>query len=561
MYDIALSFSKRFIMNNYEDIIRDKLAKRLDLFPDSLELIDTEYYIPKLKTTRAFIDILAKDSKNNYVIIELKRSNQSARETIHEIYKYNEALKEKLRVNSGEIKSYVVSTEWEELLVPFSAFTNETKNTVKGFKLTTSKDYEPEFLSLIEPLSISNGRLFSPIHEINLYSTKDNLLKGIENHKKILKQKNIKDYVLIIMEREALDDKKVHESMRQIVASLVGIDPAEVDFNFDAYIVKNLLIYTVFQRQSSDVYLDVLKKSEKFEEIQEFIKDNEGDKETILQYLEENIFAINPTFYSEESEIGYPAKFSEKLLRDKKWKINQIIRSKSLNENSLLTNEVILSEIKGDTGAGGCIFHGDCDIDHKGKVNEIKEKALETLKENKVWYNHFKIFIEKIENLLVGHLTVDVYAPNHILLTIHKITTSEDFLEWLPHYIIKYETEETRVTYLGYLSWNQEAVDIDTVLDMYYGNDPFMILFPLIWGGNDDNNKEIMDLLGFRFESYKIEENPEGLQVYHYDNFEFVRIESKTIPNGLFEFCETEIEFVINLNEIYNSYSVKQIIN
>ena len=118
-----------------ENKIRDFLAANLPSFFPNLILISKEYYLPNALGTRGFIDILARDAERNYVVIEIKRSDATSRETIHELLKYAEGLKESKGVKESEIKLFVLSTEWKELLIPFSSFIKMTTFTTKGYKL------------------------------------------------------------------------------------------------------------------------------------------------------------------------------------------------------------------------------------------------------------------------------------------------------------------------------------------------------------------------------------------------------------------------------------------
>ena len=119
-----------------ENEIRELLASNLSIVLPELSLIEKEYYLPKTKGTRGYIDILAKHKNGYYVIIELKRNENSARQAIHELIKYSEGLKEKLSLKESEIELYLVSTDWKELLIPFSSFAEISKNQVKGFNIS-----------------------------------------------------------------------------------------------------------------------------------------------------------------------------------------------------------------------------------------------------------------------------------------------------------------------------------------------------------------------------------------------------------------------------------------
>lgn len=196
-------------MDNLEDRIRDKIAFNLKIISDDFELIDTEFYIPKAKTTKSFIDILAKNKDNDYIIIEVKRSNQSSRQAIHEIYKYTEAIKEKYKVTSGEIQAYIISTEWKELYIPFSAFVNESNISLKGIKIEIDEDENIISTEMIIPCKTNEGRLFSRIQDCHLYLNEENLEKGIQSHKEILSKKQFENYVLVILKGAKFDKEKI----------------------------------------------------------------------------------------------------------------------------------------------------------------------------------------------------------------------------------------------------------------------------------------------------------------------------------------------------------------
>ncbi|EGO9011334.1 DUF91 domain-containing protein, partial [Enterococcus faecalis] len=72
-----------------ESHIRDYLAENLNFLSDELSLIGKEYLLPNNDGTKGYVDLLAKDKQGNYVIIEIKRSNQAARQALHEIFKYS----------------------------------------------------------------------------------------------------------------------------------------------------------------------------------------------------------------------------------------------------------------------------------------------------------------------------------------------------------------------------------------------------------------------------------------------------------------------------------------
>jgi RecB family endonuclease NucS len=65
-----------------EHIIRDWLVANPEFIEPGLQIVKKEYYLPDEIGTSGFIDILAKDIYNNFVIVEIKRSDPAARQTL-----------------------------------------------------------------------------------------------------------------------------------------------------------------------------------------------------------------------------------------------------------------------------------------------------------------------------------------------------------------------------------------------------------------------------------------------------------------------------------------------
>ncbi|NSN51771.1 DUF91 domain-containing protein, partial [Enterococcus faecalis] len=91
-----------------ESHIRDYLAENLNFLSDELSLIGKEYLLPNNDGTKGYVDLLAKDKQGNYVIIEIKRSNQAARQALHEIFKYSALLKRNLYIKQSEIRVILI---------------------------------------------------------------------------------------------------------------------------------------------------------------------------------------------------------------------------------------------------------------------------------------------------------------------------------------------------------------------------------------------------------------------------------------------------------------------
>jgi len=97
-------------MNRLEGKIRDYLKDHLDLIEDNLTYIDNEYPIKSPYGAGGRIDILAKDRYGQFVIIEIKRSDQAARQTLNELHKYSALFRVNQGLDEKNLRLMVVST-------------------------------------------------------------------------------------------------------------------------------------------------------------------------------------------------------------------------------------------------------------------------------------------------------------------------------------------------------------------------------------------------------------------------------------------------------------------
>ena len=119
-----------------ENDIRDKLSKTLEVLEPGLVLLEVNHKLPNDVGAKGFIDILAKDKYGNLVIIELKRSDQAARQALFEILKYMPLFRRQHGTPAHRIRCFIVSTTWHELLVPYSEFRRLVETQTEGFSIT-----------------------------------------------------------------------------------------------------------------------------------------------------------------------------------------------------------------------------------------------------------------------------------------------------------------------------------------------------------------------------------------------------------------------------------------
>lgn len=133
--------------------LRDELSKRLDLLEPGLTLQAVEFRLPNRQGASGSIDILATDRFSATVIIEIKKSNQSARQALHELHKYLALIKYDHGLRDSQLRCILVSTEWRELLIPFSEFSRTAPWPIDGYRLHLTTAGLPDRAERIIPVA------------------------------------------------------------------------------------------------------------------------------------------------------------------------------------------------------------------------------------------------------------------------------------------------------------------------------------------------------------------------------------------------------------------------
>ena len=138
-------------MPDLEDLIRDHLAANLALIEDGLTLVQKELPLKNPHGARGFPDVVARDKFGHFLIIEVKRSDAAARTALHELHKYAALFRISHGVSLTKIRCILVSTEWHELLVPFSDYTRSAEYHVEGYRIILNID---NTISRLVPVAI-----------------------------------------------------------------------------------------------------------------------------------------------------------------------------------------------------------------------------------------------------------------------------------------------------------------------------------------------------------------------------------------------------------------------
>ncbi|MAX81793.1 MAG: hypothetical protein CL843_16645 [Crocinitomicaceae bacterium] len=454
-----------------EDIIRDHLKQDIEFIEEGLNLIEDEYHLKNPDGASGFVDLFAHDDKNNLVIIELKRSDAASREAITELSKYAALIRRAKNVKNSEIRLVVISTEWHELLVPFSEFYHATNYQLEGYLLDVDENLKPIDIRPVQPLLQIDGRNICRRHFVRYYKSDLDL----ENAEKAIVEKaeelGIYDFIL-----------------------------AKFRLNFkNEFYGATRVLYWAQQLKTREFYesklTEVLEK-ESLEEIMSWIEELDEDDalDELADRLGDEIQVENET-----CEIGYPEKLIQRL-NDGLWTLYDISRYGVFKEDERLTDELLMNDLKGLTGTSFVYYFASTRTENRSKVEEIIESLDNSLFYNDTWRHYIRDIIDYCRQKTAATITVSIFNKDDLLETIWGASV-DDIRRWEPSFyvIVDSDTDNPLEIFEGKLVWNQIDFEVDQVInDVFREFKNYLIIRH--FGEQRALDHQIMSQMGFSYE-------------------------------------------------------------
>lgn len=456
-----------------ESKIRDYLAEHIFLLSDELTVVKKEFYLKNAQGTDGSIDILAKDRYDNYVIIEIKRSNQAARQALHEVTKYLRLLKDNFKIKDSEIRIIIASTEWEELRIPFSEYCNKISLCVEGYKLDAEEGIIRS-AELDKPIESTFIRKFSRHQCLFLYLNEQSLEQKCNSVFKKIKNAGMEDFVAF------------HMSSSKDIMYPYGL-------------------VVIFQSYNESYYMNLIysRYPDLIEELDKYEQDNEYDG--YLDYLEQNIISESINYAPRDSfEISYPEKLYSAIQEG--WEINKIYRF-GFFEKDIRTNEWLINEAVGLKGENGLTFEDICETKFNEKFNELNIKLLNYLQFNNELVRLSEMIVSDIHMLKENvRMRMWYYNPNDIIWSLAHMA-EYNTIDGLPmfNFYLDCTERDIQYNYYGYLVYSGESIGYDLIKKIYFHNDDFNYFTYKQLGGIASINSELMELLGLHFAMSKVE--------------------------------------------------------
>ncbi|MCX5880331.1 MAG: endonuclease NucS, partial [Deltaproteobacteria bacterium] len=370
-----------------EKTIRDFLVTRLDLLEPDLVHVETEHKLPNVHGSKGSIDILARDALGHRVIIELKRSNDSARSAIHELCKYVALFKTEHGLPSHRLRCFVVSTHWHELLIPFGEFVRASDFQVEGFELRVSPNGTPISAKKIVVPAAPEPVEFFLHHDVLLYETverRDSVAMGVVDQ--LIKSGATSAFVC-----------KLNSSA----------SPNQLPYRYALYSVVGGIEPTVRAQIESEL------KAEYETDDLESINPTMVQEDFSRRLLEQSTWA-HDTY-----EIGYPDKLST-ILRTG-WSCVEIIRRGRMISAAAVSDEELLASLQGLTGDNTIMYLRVATPRITQSWTDFLNASEKCLRGNPAWERAFKLFGRLLELHQPDSLvSAKVYNPLQIPVSLHK---------------------------------------------------------------------------------------------------------------------------------------------
>ncbi|MGM0217536.1 endonuclease NucS domain-containing protein [Enterococcus sp. AZ126] len=511
-----------------ESKIRDYLAENLNFLSDELSLIGKEYLLPNNDGTKGYVDLLAKDKQGNYVIIEIKRSNQAARQALHEIFKYSALLKRNLYIKQSEIRVILISTTWDELLVPFSQFVLETDLLVEGYEIEVNNHFIPIAKRKIKSVPNPIQRKISRIQHIFLYGAKRCIYDELSIISYLLEQVGIKEYILLNLNYQGTNNQVIHPKG----------------------------IYLAFQKVPISNYIEFCKKQSKhdlidygnlYEELLEIEKNYDGEE--LQGEIEQAILGevINRS-YCDTSEIGYPEKLLNMLHSD--WKMENHVCGGAFAKDQLYTVNKLIQDIIGLNDTNYVFFYDYANSKHLAKLKEVLYNAKNVFYGNKIWKQHFTCIFNELEEKYDNYtIVVSITNPESILeCLVYGIEPTYEI-------IINHKDYEVVQIYRGNIEYNFKETSLKDILIKHFYNNPMMLFSVLNSGELYKQEMDIMNDIGLKYISKRYDIFNDKTECYdvrisEYGEIFYTPCEEKTLFQ---DYLKNTHVLVADLKELFSS--------
>jgi endonuclease NucS-like protein len=356
-----------------ESRLRDMLAENLDLLEPGLRLHDKEHRLGNTVGAGGRMDILARDKHRRYVVVEVKRSDSTAREALDEIAKYTELLRREQGIPPEEIRAIIASTTWHELLIPASNFARDWSHDLRGYRLLVDEDARLVGAERVSFLAEVRPQRLTPVHFVYIYRSPAERDAG---------------WAQILRTVGTVGSRDV-----------VGVD---LDFTGTTGVIAEHALYVAFGAVGAGVPATT-EGLGKAEPGADYFEDRYPREYAALRCMTANVFAVS-------SESAEPSRFYG-MITSSAWEVRQVRGTGAYAPVGLRSEADIIVALSGISGGANGFFLGTASTKVRAHWAEFRRTAGDALAGN----DELSLLVDDALDVLEGadeELDVVLYVNN-----------------------------------------------------------------------------------------------------------------------------------------------------
>ncbi len=413
-----------------ENEIRDELADRLTLIEPGLTLVEKNYFLRNPEGSNGFVDILARDSTGLFVVLELKKSRSTSREALHEIGKYVDLLGRDKGIPLRRIRAMIVSTDWRELLVPFSYYASKSEFPFTGFQLVLNSDD-------MTPIGTSEIEMLEPPEERSLTESQR----------------------LIVLEPDQ-DPQAIWQSLRHALFDLGVQDFVAAKLvSQTAQVSLAVALGTVWTPGARELLIPELVATG-------LVDEEDLEDETVEELAFDHLSQV-----WNEAPLGvcYPDKVGA-LIYAHGWTLESWFRSGVFEDSLVFPDDDLSDLVQGWTGnLSEGKYQGRARPANRLQWDEMIDGLDAALAGNESWRSVVRAWMTQVAARSRGFdVAAHVYDPGDFLQTLVHGFDETDLDRLVPEMGAVIEDSVNAVGLIGGLAWNGQSVDLGTALTGVY---------------------------------------------------------------------------------------------
>lgn len=391
-------------------------------------------------------------------MIEIKRSDATARQAIHEIFKYTALLRSNHGVAEDAVRCVVLSTDWHELLVPFSEFTASASYHVDGYKIEVDDEGVCIALEPVGAIKDTGSLELCASGLVYLYTTAEEREAHRDERVRAAEEVGITDYLLIEQDYVGASERVIYPfadcfivamvepSRRLEVIERLELEPEEFDIDENPVYLEEILIGEVASHSSSPAGMT--------------------------------------------AESTGPDKFRS---TEADWPPTHIRRYGERLSSSLRTDDDLLAMVRSDVGGLSSVFQQVASPRVAPVWSRMREDLDRCLLGNSSWTELVGLYLDELEEKQAPAVAISLFNPVDLVMGLFKAHT-EGSTSYLPSLQVVAEPGPAGEAegIVGFITWDGETVQEDPreMLDRFFEGELFsyflMRNFNEVWQVEDD---------------------------------------------------------------------------